>query len=287
VRLRPTPALATPALQAAPQPAPVATQAPQGAPPAAPPPAPASPPKAAPAPAEPAGGFPWLWLVPAILLVGGVFLFLRRRRAPAEEVSQDPPALAAAAREPEPEPEPEPDAAAAPSPSAGAGGRAWLDVEFRPERAAATDLEAVVHYELTLRNRGEVPAGNIRIEEKMFNASADGEVTAYLQAAVHEVSGSPGVWIEPGAELKLAGGTIAMRKEELQAIEVQGRVIFVPLVAINLAYDWEGGSGRTSRAWIVGRQASTPGGRMGAFRLDLGPRIYRQVDRREAQKLLA
>jgi hypothetical protein len=67
---------------------------------------------------------------------------------------------------------------------------------------------------------------------------------------------------------------------------VQGRVIFVPLVAINVAYDWDGGSGRTSRAWVVGREASSPDGRMGAFRLDLGPRIYRQVDRREAEEVV-
>ena len=39
--------------------------------------------------------------------------------------------------------------------------------------------------------------------------------------------------------------------------------------------------GRTSRSWLVGREAETPPAKMGPFRLDLGPRIYRSVGQRQ------
>ena len=78
-----------------------------------------------------------------------------------------------------------------------------------------------------------------------------------------------------------------MPKDEVRSIEVQGRTIFVPIVAINVAYDWgEGenaGSGRTSMSWLVGREPDKPSDKMGPFRLDLGPRVYRSVGQRPTQ----
>jgi hypothetical protein len=228
-------------------------------------------------------------------LAGG-FALLRRRWAPGarrtESVSRS---FATWRPEPEPQPEPAeetPVAASAAPPQGTAPApvaepkRARIEVDIRPDRASATDDGAFVHYGLVLTNRGDAPARNIRIDGRMFNASADGEVERYFEAPIHAVSGSPHVAIAPGQSITL-DGQIGMPRGEIHAIEVQGRVIFVPLVAMNVAYDWDGGSGRTSTSWLVGRQASGPAAKMGAFRLDLGPRIYRQVDRREARKQMA
>jgi hypothetical protein len=163
------------------------------------------------------------------------------------------------------------------------GPRARLELGFTAERAVATATETVVHYEMVLRNLGEETAGNIRIDVRMFNAGAKAAIGAFLNGPIHDQSGSPHVTIAPGDDLKLTS-SIAMPKEEVKAIEVQGRSIFVPIVAINTAYDWGSGdsvgSGRTSRSWLVGREPQTPSDMMGAFRLDLGPRIYRSVGQR-------
>jgi hypothetical protein len=232
----------------------------------------------------------WLWLVGALALAGAaaaVLLLRRRRQAAAGNTRSVSRSFATWREGPEPASEPpaEPVAApqAAPAPEAK---RARLEVDIRPDRASSTDDGAFVHYGLILTNNGETPAGNIRIDGRMFNASADGEVGAYFDAPIHEVSGSPHVFLAPGQSIAL-DGQIGMPRGEIHAIEVQGRVIFVPLVAVNVAYDWEGGSGRTSVSWLIGRQASEPAAKMGAFRLDLGPRVYRQIDRREAKKRLA
>jgi hypothetical protein len=299
-------------VRATPQPAPTVQPQPQTAAPSAPvqpqpqavppPPAATPAPEVAPPPVQQSGGgFPWLWLLGALVVLGGgAFLLFRRRRVAVESDARDRGSLAGSlataqwlpAEEPAPQPiaeEPTPVVAVepevAPATAAPAAKRAVIEVDIRPERASAMEDGTLVQYALVLTNIGEVAAGNIRIDGRMFNASADGEVDAFFAGPIHEVSGSPQVFIKPGESISLQG-QIGMKREELHAIEVQGRVIFVPLVAINVAYDWEGGGGRTSTSWLVGRTPSSPEAKMGAFRLDLGPRIYRQVDRREARKAL-
>ena len=146
-----------------------------------------------------------------------------------------------------------------------------------------------------LRNEGEEIARNIRIDARMFNASAEGAIGEFLAGPIHERSGSPEVTIGPGENLELASA-IAMAKDEVRGINVAGRNIFVPIVAINVAYDWDRaeagsdadsnarrGSGRTSRSWLVGREPDSPSAKMGAFSLDVGPRIYRSVGQRPTE----
>lgn len=226
----------------------------------------------------------------AALLAGLALLRLRRRRERlrVEETRQDAREELAAALRPGPPPAADSGSRAPdPPPAVPEGKRAWLELDIVPDRALATEADAAVHYELVLRNRGGLPAGNIRIDSRLFNAGAEAEVAAFLQGPIHEVSGSPQVAIPPGDALRLKG-EVRMKMEDVVAIAVEGRRIFVPMVAINIAYDWPGGAGgRTSRSWLVGREAAQPAAKMGAFRLDLGPRVYRQVGRREGRLVQA
>jgi hypothetical protein len=286
-----------PAPQAAPTPAPAIRQPapPLPAPVQAPPPGAQAQPAPSPVATTPApSNFNRLWLlllIPLAGLAGFAWLRLGRRREEQDEqdraslagtlgaarwVEEEAPAPAPAPAEAQPEPEP----AAQPA-------RAWLEIDIAPDRAAATDTQAVLHYELTLRNTGQLAARNIRIDSRLFNASQDADIADFLAGPIHDRSGSPHIAIPPGEELRL-GSAAGMAKEEVQAIQVQGRTIFVPSLATKVAYDWDGGaaSGRTARAWLVGRETETSE-KMGPFRLDLGPRIYRQVGRRETKAAMA
>ena len=286
------PALEAPPSVSLPEPAP---QSETALPPVAEPAPPASSPAAE---TQPAGDEGSSWLVYAaggvalLVLLAWAAMRLRRR---AEEKRLEQARGAARAElgdalfakwrpEAQPVPTPEPEATPVAFP-AEAPPRAWLEIDINAERAAATDSEATVHYALTLANRGEAAAGNIRIDARLFNASAEGEMLAFFQGPIHEQSGSPHVTIAPDGRLTLMG-QVTMPMADVREIELQGRRIFVPMVAINVAYDWEGGSGRTSRSWLVGREPETPSAKMGAFRLDLGPRVYRQVGQREAKAVM-
>jgi hypothetical protein len=236
------------------------------------------PPAEAPAATPAASGWNPLWLaLPAALALLAFGAYFRRRLAggTAREAL-------VAAPEPQPRPAPVPAPAPKPVPSAAAAGgpRARLEIDFVPVRAAATDNEAAVHYDLVLRNGGEAPAGNIRIDTRMFNAGDERGIRAFLDGPIHDESGSPHVLVPPGGDMKLSSATVLPRAE-LREIELQGRRVFVPVVAVNVAYDWAGGGrGRTSRSWLVGREPDEPAAKMGPFRLDLGPRIYRSVGQR-------
>jgi hypothetical protein len=226
-----------------------------------------------------------------VLALGGFLALRRRRGGEAEEAEVEAPAVAEEAPPRRAETLPPPPVRAAKpalklppkvravpaAPPEPVGPRARLEVDFIPARASATDDAAVVEFELVLKNVGDAPAANIRIDSRMFNASATKEMAGFLKKPIHEQSGSPHVQIAPGDELRLKS-EMGMPKEELQEILMQGQRLFVPAVATVVAWDWgTDGRGRVALSWLVGRETENRTAKMGAFRLDLGPRIYRQV----------
>jgi MYXO-CTERM domain-containing protein len=258
-----TPVSASPQPQPQPQPQAVLPESP---PAVAPEPAP----QAAPVPAQPAqegGPSFWLILIPATLAALGALLFLRRRRQAAEGEPASAPAIVSAPP-PVPRPEPVP--------------RPWLELELKAERAASTDQEARVDFEMVIHNSGESPARNIRINARMFNAGReqDKELGAFFRTRgegrrTHVIPELP-----PG-ERGLIQGSVTMPREEMRALQVNNQALFIPVVGVNLVYDWgDGRTGQTSKSYVIGRELGEANTKMGAFRLDAGPRVYRTVGQR-------
>ena len=254
---------------------------------------------------------PW-WLVAGGLvglaaLAGVAALRRRRARAAAEPYrleqelltaeAADPsvaePAAERPAASPAPQPAPTPAAAAmrtsapavaqtSPDGVVGLQIRPWLNLEFRPAQAAATLTEAVVQFELVITNSGNAVARNVRVEARMFNAGTDQdrEISEFFARPIEGQGRSRILAIPPRSGARLRS-RVAMPKEEVREITVEGRRLFIPMVAVNIIYEWgEGKSGQTSMSYLVGREPATPSTKMGAFRLDLGPRIYRSVGQR-------
>lgn len=236
-----------------------------------------APSSALPTPAEPTEPAPAVASRPSGPVVSTLL-----RPAPPTPASAPQPVPAQPAR-----PAPVP-AAPAPAVSAGSGVvglaiRPWLNLEFIPDRAAATQTEAVVQYELLIKNVGNMVAGNIRVAARMFNAGADQDeqINAFFSQKIGTGPSISKVLAIPprkGARLRSA---VSMSNEEVREISVQGRRLFIPLVAINVLYEWGNGRiGQTAASYLVGREPDAPEGKMGPFRLDLGPRVYRSVGQR-------
>lgn len=163
--------------------------------------------------------------------------------------------------------------------------RPWLKLDFRPDRAAATMTEAAVQYELFIQNEGNTAARNVRIEARMFNAGVnqDQEISAFFARPVDEqkIARVPGIAPRAAARVR---NVVVMPKDEVREITVEGRRLFIPMVAINVIYDWgDGKSGQTSMSYLVGRKTEVPSTKMGAFRMDLGPRIYRSIGQKPSK----
>lgn len=135
-----------------------------------------------------------------------------------------------------------------------------------------------VEFELELLNSGNAPARAVLAEASVFNAgpAQDEEIGAFFARPVGE--GERLETLPPLQRMNLKTKVIVPRAS-VQVFEVGGRQVFVPLIAFNALYRWSGGDGQTSASYLLGRD--TKGDKMAPFRLDLGPRVFRNLAARQ------
>ena len=220
------------------------------------------------------GGFPWYYGIPLALLALLVLAWLRQRRR--NQAIHEAAAIATEEREARaietarPEPEPRP----------------WLELELKAERLSSTDSESLVQFELEITNSGQAPARNLRIDVKMFNAGEqqDQEIGAFFKTAGRESTkcNLPGIRAGQTGAIR---GEVAMARADMRAVVLDNRYLFIPVIAVNALYDYgDGRTGQTSKSYVVGRELEQSGEKtekMGAFRVDQGPRIWRTVGQRQ------
>jgi hypothetical protein len=228
------------------------------------------------------------WLIAALALAGGT-LFLLWRRRPREALAGGPELDLFFAPEPTPEPAPSPvrwlpPAGAAPEPPPrrkepeGPRGivatrlRPSLEIGVRPLRCLVEDSQVTIEFELDLFNSGAAPARAVFAEASLLNASAtqDQELAAFFSRPAS--AGERLDVIPPMKSVKMTNRVVAPRTS-IQEYELGGHKTFVPVIAFNALYEWSGGQGQTSAAYLVGREAA--GDKLGPLRLDLGRREYR------------
>jgi hypothetical protein len=219
------------------------------------------------------------WLLAAIALVaGGAFLFWRNRERTA--FAGGPQIDAFVAPPPPPAPEPRRIPAAPPAPPPSTTGivstrlRPWVELGFQPLRCILEDRQVTVEFELELFNSGSAPARAVLAEATLVNAgpNQDRDIDAFFANPVGE--GDRIVAIPPLKRVKIKTKVVAPR-EAIQAYEIAGKQVFVPVIAFNALYQWSGGEGHTAVSYLLGRE--TDGEKLAPFRLDLGPRIFRGV----------
>lgn len=241
-------------------------------------------------PAEGAQNLSWgnmLWpaLAAGIALLLGFLLFQRRRRL---ALAADGEALERAALPEEP-PRPAPVPTPRPVPvqlrEDEDALRPVMEIEFEADRMVATDRQAAVHFGLTVRNMGGSVARNVRIEARMFNASKhqDQEIRAFL-ASPAEIDTAPAALTLQSQHFSQFRSSVTMPRENVREIHIDGRPLFIPTVAVRIVYQWgRGRSDQAHRTYVIGIENRASADKMGPFRLDLGPRIYRSVGRRQIE----
>ena len=152
--------------------------------------------------------------------------------------------------------------------------RPWIDIGFRPLRCVLEHERLKVEFELELFNSGSGPARAVLAEATLFNAgpAQDQQIGGFFSNPVGE--GERIVMIPPLKRVALRTQVVAAR-DRMQAYELGGRQVFVPIIAFNALYGWTGGEGQTSASYLVGKDAK--GEKLAPFRLDLGPHIFRDL----------
>ena len=249
--------------------------------PSAPAPGPAFAPDPQPASLAPQQGFGLLpWLLAAIALgAGGAFLLWRNRSR--EAFAGGGPqvdAFRAPEPAPPPAPRPAPPPVSAPVPAGSIPGfvstrlRPWIEIGFHPLRCIVDDNQVVIEFEAELFNSGSAPARAVLAEAGLFNAgpAQDQELAAFFANPVG--AGERIVEIGPLKRVALRSQVVTPLAQ-VQRYEMGGHEVFVPVIAFNALYRWSSGEGQTSVSYLLGRDAKDD--KLGPFRLDLGPRVFR------------
>ena len=250
----------------------------------------------------PAGFSPLPWIAALLLLGAGAMAYfgLQRRSRPYATSG----ASELVAREPTPRPAPPPPAARqpplkppvqpprtvtsslrAPAQPAGvvsASLRPWIELELEPSQAMVTDEHAAIAFDVTLFNSGSAPARDVAVEACLINAGQqqDVQLTQFYTTPGDVRDKIPAV--APMARVTLKSA-VRLPREAVQEYEVEGRKLFMPMVAVNSRYRWSSGEGQSAASFLVGRGAND-GDRLGPLRLDKGVRGWKGLAARRYEK---
>ena len=272
-----------PAAASTPTPEPIPEPAPQIAP--TPVPAPAA---AAPAPAEPvtpAQSFPASWLpllagVVALLALGGWLLHRRRSARPEEafepledeEVIVEPGSPVAQPARPQPVAPPP----VAPPPVAPTITRPRPGLQYRPIRIGLNIITATVEGEITVTNTDDRTIEAIDVRMALLGvASGHNDVIAGIHREPPSRLLTPQFILAPG-ESKTFRAVAAIGREAIAPLSAGGRPIFVPMVAVTMAWASDGYDFRSTQAFAVGvERVDSP--RLAPVWLDGPSRIHEGV----------
>jgi hypothetical protein len=224
------------------------------------------------------------WLLAALALgAGGAFLFFRRRERNAFAGGPQVDAFVAPTPAPAPRPAPAPPAAAPESATPATTGivstrlRPWIEIGFQPVRCVLDSAKVTVDFEIELFNSGSAAARAVLVEASLFNAGADqdSQIASFFASPAPE---GDRIDIIPPLQRFALRTQVNVPLDQVQAYELAGRRVFLPLIAFNAFYAWSSGDGQTSASYLLGRD--TKGEKLGPFRLDLGPRIFRGIGAR-------
>jgi hypothetical protein len=253
-------------------------------------------------PALPSGGIGWSWIAALLALIaGGAFLAWNRRSRRQRygdpgrmafaglvpEVDAEPASLPPIRPRPDPVPplaQPTPPVRPAPEPKPAAPDsglivstrlKPQLAIQFQPDRAVITENEVMLQFDMVVTNSGSAPARDVLIEACMVSAHAgqDEEIAGFFQQPVGKGDRIPGIAPLGNISLKSA---VRLPLAQLHSFEMEGRTLFVPLVAFNILYS---GDTQISASFLVGR-GTDEDEKLAPFRLDLGPRIFRGLSSR-------
>ena len=256
----------------------------------------------------------WPWILALLALAGGIAFYLRSRRnqrarygdfgrlafvgagadaggdvvappaaprpKPATPAPQPPRAQPAP-----PRPRHDPTPAPAPTPAPKNDGlivstrlKPSLQIEFTPDRAVVTERDVMIQFDVVIVNSGSAPARDVLVEGRIVGAHAgqDREIGEFFQNPV--ARGDRMAIIHPLGRIPLKTA-LRLPLDELKTFEVDGRKLFVPMVAFNLLYRAGTEEGQSSASFLVGR-GSDEDEKLAPFRLDLGPRIFRGLSSR-------
>jgi len=135
---------------------------------------------------------------------------------------------------------------------------------------------------VTLFNSGSAAARDVSIEARLFNAGTNQDVELSDFFTAGRARGDPIPQIAPYARIPLRSA-VRLTRAEIREYEVEGRKLFMPLVAISVRYRWSGGEGQSAAGFLVG-QGKVGQEKLAPLGLDRGARSWKGLGARRYEK---
>jgi hypothetical protein len=256
-------------------------------PPASSAPPPVAQPSAAPVAAQGGGTHWWLWLAGLVVLVAAgaaAFVFARTRRmaeGPLEVPEIERPrvpanAMTASSLAAASGLVPAAPSALAPAPAPDDEG---LSLALEARQLSLTLTAAALAYRVTITNNGKRRLTGVTVAGDMISAhSSLSEDEQRANAAsellpVHEIDSLA------AGETTQVTGEFRLPFTRIRPIRKGKAALFVPLARLKVNAG-DGNAGTVLLTALVGQRSRQPGAGLQPFRLDFGPRIYREVTQR-------
>lgn len=177
---------------------------------------------------------------------------------------------------------------AAPETEAPSGGvvstslRPWIEVELSPERAMIDDNGAAIAFDVVLSNAGNAPARDVTVEAQLLNSGVQQDIELSAFFGQSEQASDPIPVIAPFSRISLRSA-VRIPRDQIREYEVEGRKLFMPMVAVSTRYRWSSGEGQTGAGFLVGK-GKEPAERLAPLRVDQGSRSWQGLGARRYEK---
>ncbi|HEX7711928.1 MAG TPA: hypothetical protein VF418_13430, partial [Sphingomonadaceae bacterium] len=165
---------------------------------------------------------------------------------------------------------------AAPAPvSAGEG----LSLALEARQLSLTLTSAALAYRVTLTNNGALPLTGVTVAGDMISAHASLPENEQLATAGSELQPCHEIARLGVGESTQITGEFRLPFTRIRPIRKGKAALFVPLARLRVDAA-QGADGAVLLTALVGQRSREPGAGLQPFRLDFGPRIYREVTQR-------
>jgi archaellum component FlaG (FlaF/FlaG flagellin family) len=159
--------------------------------------------------------------------------------------------------------------------------RAQLEMAFVPGKATISLANLTIEGKLYIENIGDAPAKSMQLRAAIISAgeTQDVEIEKFFKLDDSDSEQLDGAEIGEKIALDLNS---AVPLSEITVFASGVQKLLVPIILVRISYQWgtEGQASDVQLSCLIGREASPPKPKMGALRLDLGPRSVGSLGQR-------
>jgi hypothetical protein len=154
-----------------------------------------------------------------------------------------------------------------------------LSLALEARQLSLTLTSAALAYRVTLTNNGKQRVSGITVAGDMISAHSSLSQDEQLTNAASELAPRHEIESIAAGETTQVTGEFRLPFTLIRPIRKGKAVMFVPLARLRV-HAADGSNGAVLLTALVGQRSREPGAGLQPFRLDLGPRIYREVTQR-------